>query len=101
MAHPLDQSQLKKLQHIIWRNVALDPDLEKRNCISRLVSEKDKYVPRQHGGIGLPYFQHSLNVPTVNSAIRHLNNDGPEDTNNILFPAALSTEESLVHKLLK
>ena len=47
MAHPLDQNQLKQLQNIIWENVALNPDPEKRNRISRLVSEKDKYVPNK------------------------------------------------------
>ena len=100
MAHPLEQSQLKKLQHIMWRNVALDPDPEKRNRISRLVSEKDKYVPRKNGGLELRHFQHSLNISTVNSAIRYLNNEGPEDTNENFRQAALSTEESLVRRLI-
>ena len=75
MAHPLKQSQLKQLQNIIWKNVTLDPDPEKRNCISRLVSGNDKYVPRESGGLELRHFQHRLNISTVNSAIRYLNND--------------------------
>ena len=100
MAHPPEQSQLKQLQNILWKNVALDPDPENRNRISRLVSEKDKYVPRKSGGSELRHFQHSLNISTVNSAIRYLNNEGPEDTNKIFRQAALSAEESLVHRLI-
>ena len=33
MAHPLGQSQLKQLQNIIWKIVALDPDPQKPNRI--------------------------------------------------------------------
>ena len=100
MAHPLEQSQLKQLQNIFWKNVALDPDPQKRNRISRLVAEKDKYVPTKNGGLEPRHFQHSLNISTVNSAITYLNNEGPENTNKIFRQAALSTEESLVHKLI-
>ena len=100
MAQPLEQSHLKQLQNIIWKNVALDPDPEKQNRISRLVSEKDKYVPRKSGGLELRHFQHSLNISTVNWAIRYLNNEGPEDTNKSFRQAALSAQESLVHRLI-
>ena len=79
--------------------MALDPDPEKRNRISRLVSEKHRYVPRKSGGLELRHFQHSLNISTVNSAIRYLNNEGPEDTNKIFRQAVLSAEEYLVHWL--
>ena len=98
MAHPLRQNQLKQLQSIIWTNVALHPDPEKGNRISRLVSEKDKYVPRKSGILGLRHFQHRLNISPVNSAIRYLNTEGREDTSKVFRQAALSTEEFLVHR---
>ena len=100
MAHPLDQSQLKSLQNIIWKNIAIDHDPEKRNRISRLVSNKDKYTSRPHGGLDLRHFQHCLNISTVNSAIRYLNNEGPDETNQIFRPAALDAENSMVLKLI-
>ena len=119
MAHPLEQSQLKQLQNINRKNVVLNPYQEKRNRISRLVSEKDTYVPRKdycterrllwlarpriprkNGGLELRHFQHSLNISTVNSALKYLNNEGPEDNNKIFRRAPPSTEESLVHRLI-
>ena len=100
MAHQLDQSQLKCLQHIIWKNIAIDHDPEKRNRISRLVSNKDKYTSRPHGGLDLRHFQHCLNISTVDSAIRYLNNEGPDETNQNFRQAALGLESSMVLKLV-
>ena len=76
MAHPLEQSQLRSLQNIIWKNIAIDRDPEKRKRISRMVSNKDKYTSRPRGGLDLSHFQHCLNIPTVNAAIHYLNNEG-------------------------
>ena len=100
MAHPLDQSQLQSLQNIIWKNIAIHHDPEKRNRISRLVSNKDKYTCRPHGGLDLRHFQHCLNISTVNAAIRYLNNEGPEETNQLFRQAALNEEISMVLKLI-
>ena len=100
MAHPLDQSQLKSLQNIIWKNIAIDHDPEKRNRIFSLVSNKDKYTSRPHGGLDLRHFQHCLNISTINSAIRYLNIEGPDETNQIFRQAALGAETSKVLKLI-
>ena len=100
MAHPLDQSQLKSLQNIIWKNIAIDHDPEKRNRISRMVSNKDKYTSRPHGGLDLRHLQHCLNISTVNSAIRYLNNEGPDETNQIFRQGALGADNSMVLKLI-
>ena len=100
MAHPLDQSQLKSLQNIIWKKNAIDHDLEKRHRISRLVSNKDKYTSRPHGGLDLRHFQNCLNISTVYSAIRYLNNEGPDETDQIFRQAALGAEHSMVLKLI-
>ena len=100
MAHPLEQSQLRSLQNIIWKNIAIDRDRGKRNRISRLVSNKDKYTSRPHGGLDLRHFQHCLNISTVNAAIRYLNNEGPDETNQLFRKAALNEENSMVLKLV-
>ena len=100
MTHPLEQSQLRSLQNIIWKNIALDRDPEKRHCISRLVSNKDKYTSRPHGGLDLRHFQHCLNISTVNAAIRYLNNEGSDETNQFFRKAALNEENSMVLKLV-
>ena len=65
-----------------------------------LVSNKDKYTSRPHGGLDLRHFQHCLNISTVNSAIRYLNNEGPDETNQIFRQAALGAENSMVLKLV-
>ena len=100
MAYPLDQSQLKSLQNIIWKNIAIDHDPENCNSISRLVSNKDKYTSRPHVGLDLRHFQHCLNISTVNSTICYLNNEGPDETNQIFRHAALGAESSMVLKLI-
>ena len=100
MAHPLDQSQLHSLQNIVWKKIAIDHDPEKRNRISRLVSIKDKYTSRPQGGLDLRHFQHCLNISTVNSAIRYLNNEGADETNQLFRQAALNEESSMVLKLI-
>ena len=100
MAHPLEQSQLRSLQNIIWKHIAIDRDREKRNCISRLVSSKDKYTSRPHGGLHLRQLQHCLNISTVNAAIRCLNNEGPDETNKLFRKAAINEGNSMVLKLI-
>ena len=100
MAHPLDQSQLQSLQNIIWKNIAIDHDSEKRNHISRLVSNEYKYTSRPHGRLDLRHFQHCLNISTVNSAIRYLNNEGPDETNQMFRQAAVNEENTMVLKLI-
>ena len=100
MAHPLEQSQLRSQQNIIWENIAIDRDPEKRNRISRLVSNKDKYTSRPQGGLDLRHFQHCLNISTFNAAIRYLNNEGPDETNQLFRKAALNEEDWMVLKLV-
>ena len=100
MAHPLEQSQLRSLQNIIWKNIAIDRDRKKRNRISRLVSNKDKYTSRPHGGLDLRHFQQCLSMSTVNAAIRYLNNEGPDETNKLFWKTALNEENSMVLKLV-
>ena len=100
MAHPLEQSQLHFLQNIIWKSIAIHRVPEKRNRISRLVSNKDKYTSRPHGGLDLRHFQHCLHISTVNCAIRYLNNEGPDETNQLFRQAALNEESSMVLKLV-
>ena len=100
MADPLDQSQLKSLQNIIWKNIAIDHDPESRNRISRLVSNKDEYTSRPHGGLDLRHFQHCLNISTVISAVRYLNKEGPDETNQIFRQAALGADNSMVLKMI-
>ena len=80
--------------------MAIDRDPEKRNRISRLVSNKDKYTSRPRGGLDLRHFQHCLNISTVNAAICYLNNEGPDETNQLFRKAALNEEHSMVLKLI-
>ena len=100
MAHPLEQSQLHFLQNIIWKNIAIDRDPEKSNRISRLVSNRDKYTPRPHGGLDGRHFQHCLNISTVNADIHYLNNEGPDESNQLFQQAALNEKISMVLKLV-
>ena len=100
MAHPLEQSPLRSLQNIIWKHIAIDRDPEKRNRISRLVSNKDKYTSKPHGGLDLRHFQHCLNISNVNAAIRYLNNEGPDETKQPFRKAALNEENLMVLKLV-
>ena len=46
------------------------------------------------------HFQHCLNISTVNAAIRYLNNEGPDETNQLFCKAALNEENSMVLKLV-
>ena len=100
MAHPLEQSELRSLQNIISKNIAIDRDREKRNRTSRLVSNKDKYSSKPEGGLDLRHFQHCPNISTVNATIRYLNNEGPDETNQLLRKAALNEENWMVLKLV-
>ena len=78
----------------------IKPETSNRNRISRFVSKKDKYTSRPRGGLDLRHFQHCLNISTVNSAIRYLNNEGPDETNQRFRQAALGAETSMVLKLV-
>ena len=64
------------------------------------MSNKEKYTSRPHGRLDLRHLQHCLNISTVNSAIRYLNNEGPDETNQNFRPAALGAESSTVLKLI-
>ena len=91
MAHPLALNELGILQTMIWQNIAHDPSPEKANRISRFVSPKARYTPRQQGGLGLRHFTFSLCMAMVNTAVRYLNGDGPTSTNEPFAEAMLST----------
>ena len=69
-------------------------------AFSRVVSNKEKYTPRPHGGLDLRHFQHCLNISTVNAAIRYSNNEGPDETSQLFRKAALNEESSMVLKLV-
>ena len=57
--------------------IAHDSSLEKTNRISRHVSPKTCYAPRQQGDLGLCHFTFSLCMAMVSTAVRCLNGDGP------------------------
>ena len=91
MAHPLALNELGVLQAMVWQNIAQDPSPEKANRMSRLVSPKARYTPRQQRGLGLRHFTFSLCMALVNTAVRYLNGDGPASTNEAFAEAMLST----------
>ena len=76
MAHPLTLKALRRLHGLIWAHLRR-PNKESR--LTPKLSPKDKYTTRKEGGLGSRHFMYVVLQDSVNSAIRYLNGDGPQD----------------------
>ena len=87
MAHPLTLKALRRLHGLIWAHLRR-PNEESR--LTPKLSPKDKYTPRKKGGLGSRHFMYVVLQDTVNSAIRYLNGDGPQDVCRMVREALLT-----------
>ena len=86
ITHSLSPNQLEKLQSLIWAGVA-------SRSITRLVSPKDRFVPRPKGGLGMKFVPHSVHVATVNYGLRALLGLTPKSVGPLYVQSLLSPNQ--------